>query len=96
MLPQNSKSDRREHQKTHHDLKQKWQERLDDIYLFSTLLHARANIFIYGSNGCGKTSFVRDTLTLTRGEAVHVDCVEFYSEKLIAIKASQQIYNMIF
>ena len=105
MLPQNpaqtrqpsdkDKQELQEQKKLQSDVKQKWSERLDDIYLFSTLLHARGNIFVYGSNGCGKTSFVQDTLKLSQCRAVHVDCVEFYSEKLIAIQASQLIYSMI-
>ena len=61
-----------------------------------TLLESRSNIFVHGSNGGGKTTFVQDCMQLVKEQhagsfMVYIDCVEFYSEKLIAVAASQQI-----
>ena len=73
-------------------IKKKWEERASDVELFITLLDSRSNIFVHGTNGCGKTTFVHDCLKLVQSVnvfVVSVDCVEFYSEKLIAITVSQ-------
>ena len=51
---------------------------------------------MHGSNGSGKTTFVHDCIkSLERlgshSISVFVDCIEFYSEKLISISISQQL-----
>jgi len=48
---------------------------------------------VHGSNGSGKTNFVQDAIKLVNQNdptkfIVYIDCVEFYSEKLISIIAS--------
>lgn len=45
---------------------------------------------MYGPNGSGKTKFVGDVLESISHKIMHVyiDCIEFYSEKLIAIEIS--------
>jgi len=59
------------------------------------LLESKSNIFVHGPNGSGKTSFVKDCIKSGNNLHVYVDCVEFYSEKLISISVSQQLNSLI-
>jgi tRNA A37 threonylcarbamoyladenosine biosynthesis protein TsaE len=63
-------------------------------------------VFLYGPSGCGKTTFTLDCLRyLTHSDnteigsriltPIYVDCVEFYSEKLIATYISIFLNNML-
>jgi Cdc6-like AAA superfamily ATPase len=64
------------------------------------MLESRNNIFMFGANGTGKTTFVQDCIKSLQishqneNQAlfyVYIDCVEFYSEKLISIALSKQL-----
>ena len=59
---------------------------------------------MHGPNAVGKTSFITDVIKLYNLEhegsgeeffSVDVDCVEYYSEKLIAIVISHTLNNKI-
>jgi len=55
---------------------------------------------MHGSNGSGKTTFVHDAIKSLKKPglgtiAVFIDCIEFYSEKLISISISQQLNGHI-
>ena len=58
-----------------------------------TLIESQANVVLYGSNGSGKTQFVKDCVMYQNLETplIYIDCIEFYSEKLISISMSHQI-----
>jgi Cdc6-like AAA superfamily ATPase len=82
------------------DIGHRWKERLGDLKFFQEILRSRSNIFLHGSNGSGKTTFVQDSIKgLERNGSnqisVFVDCIEFYSEKLISICISQQLNGHI-
>lgn len=71
----------------------RWEERINDLKFFQEILRSRSNIFMHGSNGSGKTTFVQDCIKGlekpgTYSISVFVDCIEFYSEKLISIAIS--------
>lgn len=70
-----------------------------EIFQFRALLKSRSNIFVHGPNGSGKTTFTRDCIDiqtkLDGSMGVFIDCIESYSEKLIAIQISSQLNNMI-
>ena len=59
-------------------------------------------MFIYGPSGCGKTTFTMDCLkyfteTQTGSRVlspIYIDCVEFYSEKLISTYLSIYLDNI--
>lgn len=40
----------------------RWKERLNDLKFFQEILRSRSNIFLHGSNGSGKTTFVQDSI----------------------------------
>ena len=48
---------------------------------------------MYGPNGCGKTTFTLDCLRANFDQMpiVYIDCVEYYSEKLISTYISIQL-----
>ena len=76
----------------------KWKEKQMEVFGFKAILSSRSNIFVHGANGSGKTSFVTDCITTLREEEqptqelyVYVDCIEHFSEKLIAVTISQQL-----
>ena len=54
-------------------------------------------MFVYGTNGCGKTTFAIDCLNSLHSTMpfVYVDCVEYYSEKLISLYISLFLTNMM-
>jgi ABC-type Mn2+/Zn2+ transport system ATPase subunit len=57
------------------------------------MVESRSNIYVHGPNGSGKSVFVQDMLGTLKQEslAIFIDCIEFYSEKLIAIYLSQEL-----
>ena len=64
------------------------------------LAKSHSNIFLYGASGVGKTTFAQDILKYQSSEMsilphIYVDCVEFYSEKLIANYVSLCLDNML-
>lgn len=75
----------------------KWQHRRSDVELFHTLIESRSNIFMHGSNGSGKTTFVQDCFKAKRFDLPHIyiDAIEFYSEKLISIYISQHLHGIL-
>ena len=76
----------------------KWKERAHDMEFLTTVLESRNNVFLYGTNGCGKTEFVHDCVSRLKNQStgmLHIDCVEFYSERLISIILSQQINKFV-
>ena len=74
-------------------LEARWREKEQDIFQFRALLASRSNIFVHGPNGAGKTTFVHDCASVEsrrdKTSIVFVDCIEYYSERLIAICISQ-------
>ena len=78
-------------------IEDKWQHRKKDVELFHTLLESRSNIFLHGSNGCGKTTFVADCFKSKKFDlpAIHIDAIQLYSEKLIAIYISQHLHGIL-
>ena len=78
---------------------EKWKEKQIEVFQFRALLSSRSNIFVHGANGTGKTSFVTDCIMTQRqgyqeipqNMCIEVDCIEFFSEKLIAVKISSQL-----
>ena len=71
--------------------------RQDDIQKFITLIESHSNIYMHGSNGCGKTQFIHSCFEAKMFSIpkLYVDTTEFYSEKLIAINVSQKIETMM-
>lgn len=67
---------------------ERWRLREEDFNFLGTLLQSRSNCYLYGQNGCGKTTFVTDVLSLVEMPYIYIDCVEFPSEKLIATQLS--------
>jgi Cdc6-like AAA superfamily ATPase len=72
--------------------------------MFMNLAKSHSNIFLYGSSGVGKTTFAQDCLKYQALEAnstglilphIYVDCVEFYSEKLISNYVSLCLDNIL-
>ena len=78
-------------------LNKKWQHRKTDVEDLLTYVDSRANILLYGSNGSGKTTFVRDCLSVFGLDSplIYVDAIEYYSEKLICIIISHQIVSTL-
>ena len=78
-------------------LSNKWQFRKTDVDNLLTYADSRANILLYGPNGSGKTTFVRDCLGVFGLDLplIYVDAVELYSEKLICIFISGQIGRVL-
>ena len=74
------------------ELLDRWREKKTDIFQFRALISSRSNIFVHGANGSGKTSFVLDCVKVqTTNDGtffVNVDCIEYYSERLISICVS--------
>ena len=38
------------------ELEMKWKEKMNDVFLFKSLLASKSNIFLHGPNGSGKTT----------------------------------------
>ena len=55
--------------------------------MFMTMAESRSNVYVHGPNGVGKTEFVADLLDTLSKESfmIYIDCIEFFSEKLISI-----------
>ena len=81
------------------ELEMRWREKTSEIFQFRALLASRSNIFVHGPNGSGKTSFVQDCIkvqsSIDSTFYVNVDCIEFYSERLLAICISQHLHTLI-
>lgn len=81
------------------ELQDRWREKKSEIFSYRALVSSRSNIFVHGTNGSGKTSFVLDCIkvqsTSDQTFFVNVDCIEYYSERLIAICISQHINILI-
>eukprot|EP00347_Sterkiella_histriomuscorum_P014360 403361169 len=88
----------------HHE----WIEKDQDILLLQNLIKSRSNIFVYGAHGSGKTTFVKDCLdSLEQSSSslsaqsqqhiyhIYIDCIEYYSEKLIATMISFQLNQIL-
>ena len=97
-----AKSKRKEQKvkdKLQYEMDEKWKEKQVEVFQFRALLSSRSNIFVHGANGTGKTSFVTDCIMTQRqgyqdipqNMCIEVDCIEFFSEKLIAVKVSSQL-----
>lgn len=61
-----------------------------------TFIQSKSNIYVYGQSGIGKTSFVIDAFNSfsesdLRIHMIYVDCIEFYSEKLITIHVMSKL-----
>ena len=71
-----------------------------EIFQFRALLASRSNIFVHGPNGSGKTSFVIDCIkvqtNINSNFFVNVDCIEYYSERLLSIYVSQHLNTLIY
>lgn len=80
-------------------LAERWREKEPEIVQFRALLSSRCNIFVHGPNGSGKTSFVRECVAaqtaIDHTHSVDVDCIEFYSERLLAICISQHLNTLL-
>ena len=86
----------------YNELKEKWVDRSDDRDWFYNLFDARQNVFMHGPNAVGKSSFINDVIKMYNFDShgseffdVAVDCVEYYSEKLIAINISNSLNTRI-
>ena len=75
----------------------KWSHRKPDLELFFTLISSRSNIFLHGSSGTGKTTFIRDCFAAVPNQTpmIYIDTIEYYSEKLISIAISQQLHSIL-
>ena len=82
------------------ELDERWKEKQTEMLQFRALLSSRSNIYLHGPNGSGKTSFVLDCVKVqTTADStffVNVDCVEFFSERLLAISISQHLNTLIY
>ena len=88
------------------DLIKPWLHRQSDITRMLTLLESKSNVFMHGTNGIGKTEFVKTCFMYKQCTipCIYIDTTEFYSEKLIAVSVScginrvmqqyMQIYNL--
>ena len=85
------------------ELRTKWKDHKAAKEYLENLFDARQNIFMHGPNAVGKSTFVHDVMRMYNYDNrddraffnVYVDCVEHYSEKLIAIAISRGLNNAI-
>ena len=82
------------------ELGARWKEKYAEAFQFRALLASRSNIFVHGPNGSGKTSFVIDCIkvqsNINSNFFVNVDCIEYYSERLLSIFVSQHLNTLIY
>ena len=81
------------------ELGDRWREKTTEVFQFRALLSSRCNVYVHGPNGAGKTSFVLDCIkvqsTIDSAFLVNVDCIEFYSERLLAVCISQHLITLL-
>ena len=83
------------------ELQVKWSQHRDAKDYLVNLFDARQNIFMHGPNAVGKTTFVHDVMRMYNFERkgvfheVYIDCVEYYSEKLISIVISKALDDAV-